>query len=127
MVEERLLGDRLQNVVVPLPATDASRNASSVQVFLGNQTDAGTPLDQVNELLQKANNIEKGLVATSNLQLKWIPKMHTQPPIQPPVQPSLHPLPPFANLKSSSLQLQSQLSECWSRSGRGLQEAGRFL
>ncbi|CAJ1399858.1 unnamed protein product [Effrenium voratum] len=73
MVEDRLLGNRLQNVVVPLPATEASRDASSVHVFLGNQSatnpDVGTPLDEVNQLLQKANTVEKSLV-TSNLQLK---------------------------------------------------------
>mmetsp|Transcript_64123 Transcript_64123/g.105304 ORF Transcript_64123/g.105304 Transcript_64123/m.105304 type:complete len:281 (+) Transcript_64123:27-869(+) len=70
LVEERLLGDRLQNVVVPLPASSASQDASSVHVFLGSPSstpDVGSPLDQVNQLLLKANNIQKGL-ATSNLQ-----------------------------------------------------------
>ena len=74
MVEERLLGDRLQNLVVPFPASDASRDASTVHVFLGNPStttpDVGTPLDEVNQLLQKADSIEKGLVPTSNLQLQ---------------------------------------------------------
>eukprot|EP00434_Breviolum_minutum_P020289 symbB.v1.2.017892.t1/scaffold1405.1/size120932/6 len=74
LVEERLLGDRLQNVVVPLPATNASQDASSVHVFLGSSSnpDVGSPLDEVNQLLQKATKIQKGLVgliATSNLQL----------------------------------------------------------
>lgn len=66
-----LPGDRLQNVVVPLPATNASQDASSVHVFLGSSSnpDVGSPLDEVNQLLQKATNIQKGLVATSNLQL----------------------------------------------------------
>jgi hypothetical protein len=75
-----MTGDRLQNVVVPLPATSASQDASSVHVFLGSPSsttpDVGSPLDQVNQLLQKANNIQKGLVATSNLQ-KFTSK-HTQ-------------------------------------------------
>ena len=69
-----LPGDRLQNVVVPLPATNASQDASSVHVFLGSSSnpDVGSPLDEVNQLLQKATKIQKGLkglVATSNLQL----------------------------------------------------------
>lgn len=72
-----LTGDRLQNVVVPLPATSASQDASSVHVFLGSPSsttpDVGSPLDQVNQLLQRANNIQKGLVATSNLQkFPWL-------------------------------------------------------
>ena len=65
-----MAGDRLQNVVVPLPASSASQDASSVHVFLGSPSstpDVGSPLDQVNQLLLKANNIQKGL-ATSNLQ-----------------------------------------------------------
>ena len=76
MVEERLLGNRLQNLVVPFPASDASRDASTVHVFLGNPStttpDVGTPLDEVNQLLQKADSIEKGLVATSNLQMQGV-------------------------------------------------------
>ena len=81
LVEERLLGDRLQNLVVPFPASDASRDASSVRIFLSNPSsstpDADTPLDQVNQLLQKADSIEKGLVATSNLQVQTMPSMAT--------------------------------------------------
>mmetsp|Transcript_60207 Transcript_60207/g.140723 ORF Transcript_60207/g.140723 Transcript_60207/m.140723 type:complete len:274 (-) Transcript_60207:106-927(-) len=72
MVEERLLGDRLQNLVVPFPATDASHDASTVHVFLGNPSsttpDAGTPLDEVNQLLSKADSIEKELSATPQTQ-----------------------------------------------------------
>lgn len=74
MVEQRLLGDSLQNLVVPFPASDASHDASTVRVFLGNPStttpDVGTPLDEVNQLLQKADSIEKGLVPTSNLQVQ---------------------------------------------------------
>ena len=65
-----MAGDRLQNVVVPLPASSASQDASSVHVFLGSPSstpDVGSPLDRVDQLLLKANNIQKGL-ATSNLQ-----------------------------------------------------------
>ena len=80
MVEERLLGDRLQNLVVPFPASDASRDASTVHVFLGNPStttpDVGTPLDDVNKLLQRADGIEKGLVATSNLQVQQCAPLH---------------------------------------------------
>ena len=82
-----LTGDRLQNVVVPLPATAASDDAGSVHVFLGSPSsttpDVGSPLDEVSQLLQKATNIQKGLTATSNLQLvkvlsvpcPWLPEI----------------------------------------------------
>lgn len=54
----------MQNVVLPVPSSPASEHAGSVHVFLGSQSDLGSPLDEVNQLLQKADSIQKGLAAS---------------------------------------------------------------
>jgi len=65
-VESRLENKDLQNVVIPMPDTYASEGAPSVKLVVGKQSstnpDVGSPLDEVNKLIQRVDNVQRQLV-----------------------------------------------------------------